>query len=59
MALTLGVKEIIKETIKIQQILRNTSPNHRMSENEKRQVLEAIEKAEDTLKKMKEEAIKV
>ncbi|MDD1764742.1 MAG: hypothetical protein LUQ46_01885 [Candidatus Methanomethyliaceae archaeon] len=57
MALTLGVKEIISEIIRIQQVLRNTSPNHRMSENEKRQVLAAIEKAEVTLKKMREEVI--
>ena len=57
MALTSGVKEIISEMIKIQQVLRNTSPNHRMSENEKRQVLAAIEKAEVTLKKMREEVI--
>jgi hypothetical protein len=57
MALTSGVKEIISEIIRIQQVLRNTSPNHRMSENEKKQVLTAIEKAEGTLKKMREEAI--
>lgn len=43
--------------IKIQQVLRNTSPNHKMSRNEKKQVLVAIEKAETMLKEMKEEIL--
>jgi hypothetical protein len=57
MALALGIKEIISEMIKIQQVLRNTSPNHKMSRNEKKQVLVAIEKAETMLKEMKEEIL--
>ncbi|MBM5805798.1 MAG: hypothetical protein FJZ49_07050 [Candidatus Verstraetearchaeota archaeon] len=55
MALTSSVKETISEMIKIQQVLRRTSPNHKMNDEEKRQVLLSIEKAEEILKMMREE----
>jgi hypothetical protein len=55
MALTSSVKETISEMIKIQQVLRKTSPNHKMNDDEKKQVLLSIEKAEENLKKMREE----
>jgi len=55
MALTTGVKETINEMIKVQQVLRKTSPLHKMNADEKRQVLAAIDKAEETLKKMRGE----
>jgi len=46
-------KEVINEMIKIQQLLRATSPSHAMSAEQRAQVDEAISKSETALGKMK------
>lgn len=56
MALAQGVDEVINQMIKIEQQLRVTSPLHRMSEEQKKLVLDAISKSEESLKGMREEA---
>jgi hypothetical protein len=56
MALAQEVDEVINQMIKIDQQLRATSPLHRMSEEQKRMVLDAISKSEESLKEMREEA---
>jgi hypothetical protein len=55
MVLTTGVKETISEMIKVQQVLRKTSPLNKMNADDRRQVLAAIDEAEETLKKMRKE----
>jgi len=56
MALAQEVDEVFYQMIKIDQQLRVTSPLHRMSEEQRRMVLDAISKSEESLKKMREEA---
>lgn len=56
MALAQVVDEVVNLMIKIDQQLRVTSPLHRMSEEQKRMVLDAISKSEESLKRMREEA---
>lgn len=56
MALAQVVDEVINLMIKIDQQLRVTSPLHRMSDEQKKMVLDAISKSEESLKRMKEEA---
>jgi hypothetical protein len=59
MALAQGVDEVVNQMIKIDQQLRATSPLHIMSEEQKRTVLNAISKSEESLKRMREEAGRV
>jgi hypothetical protein len=47
-----GVREVTGEMIKLQQLLRRTSPTHNLSDDEKKHFLEAIERAEQTLKRI-------
>ena len=54
MALTEDVKEVIYQMILIEQILRKTSPMHRMGDEDSRRVSEAIARSEAILKAMKE-----
>lgn len=56
MVLAQKVDEVVNQMIKIDQHLRATAPLHRMSEEQKRLVLDAISKSEESLKGMKEEA---
>jgi hypothetical protein len=56
MALAQVVDEVVNLMIKIDQQLRVTSPLHRMSDEQKKMVLDAISKSEESLKRMREEA---
>jgi len=47
-------KEIIGEMIKIQQVLRATSPKHLLNSENKLQVIGAISRSEELLMRMKE-----
>jgi len=53
MALTEDVKEVINQMIAIEQILRITSPSHKMSELELKKAIEAVEKSDSHLKLIK------
>jgi hypothetical protein len=55
MALREEVKEVIGEMIKIQQVLRATSPQHALNSGYKEQVAGAIARSEELLRRMKEE----
>lgn len=56
MAISEGVKEVVVEMIKIQQLLRGTSPSHRMSEGERAVLSGCVERAEQALKRVSSEA---
>jgi hypothetical protein len=56
MTISEGVKEVTGEMIKIQHLLRRTSPSHKMSDQESRLFSEAICRAEQALKRVAGEA---
>jgi len=45
-------KEVMNEMIGIQQIMRDTSPNHDLNEDQKKRVAESIKRSEEILAKM-------
>jgi hypothetical protein len=57
MTISEGVKEVTGEMIKLQQLLRRTSPSHKMSDEERRLFSESIGRAEQALKRVAGEAI--
>ena len=54
MAIVPHAKEVMNEMVNIQQILRETSPNHKLNEEQKMLVMEAIKRSEEILAKMGE-----
>jgi len=57
MTISEGVKEVTGEMIKLQQILRRTSPSHSMSNEERSLFSEALGRAEQALVRVRGEAI--
>jgi hypothetical protein len=55
MPLPQEVKDIIGEMLKIQQILRSTSPDHSLEPAQRSDMLEAISRSEAILANMKQE----
>jgi hypothetical protein len=55
MTLISAVKEIISEMIKIQQVLRKTSPTHKLDKGDEIVISSAIATTENALDKMKKE----
>lgn len=55
MPLPQEVKDIVYEMIKIQQVLRHTSPNHNLSPEQRGKILDAVSRSEVALAKMKQE----
>jgi len=58
MALSQKTDDVINQMLRIDQLLRKTSPQHRLGEEEKRLVLESISKAEEGLRAMMDEVAK-
>jgi hypothetical protein len=56
MTISEGVREVTGEMIKLQQLLRHTSPSHNMSDEEKKLFSESIGRAEQALKRVAGEA---
>jgi hypothetical protein len=52
MTISEGVREVTGEMIRLQQLLRQTSPSHNLSEEEKKRFLESVERAEQALKRI-------
>ena len=55
MALLPNSKEVLNEMLKIQQILRRTSPNHALSEAERKAVEGSLDRAERAITMMRKE----
>lgn len=56
MTISEGVREVTVEMIKLQQLLRRTSPSHNMSEEERKLFSESMRRAELALKRVAGEA---
>ncbi len=56
MTISEGVKEVAGEMVKLQQLLRRTSPSHKFSDDDRKLFLEAIGRAEETLRRIAGEA---
>lgn len=52
MTISEGIREVAGEMIKLQQLLRRTSPTHNLSEEERRLFSESIERAEAALRRL-------
>lgn len=52
MTLSDGVREVTGEMIRLQQLLRQTSPSHNFSEDEKKLFSDSVERAEYALKRI-------
>ncbi len=51
-----GIREVTGEMIKLQKLLRQTSPSHNFTEGERKLFFESIERAEGALKRLAGEA---
>jgi hypothetical protein len=52
MTVSEGVREVTGEMIRLQHLLRQTSPSHNLSEEERKLFLESVERAEQALKRV-------
>lgn len=53
MSLGREIKEVINNMLSADQVLRQTSPQHLMNAEEQKKFLDAISKAEDSLRKIR------
>lgn len=57
MALLPASKEVLEEMLRIQQVLRKTSPDHRLSDEERKAIEGSIERAERALLLMRKDVM--
>lgn len=56
MTISEGVREVAGEMVRLQQLLRRTSPSHVFSEEDRRLFYECVERAERALERISGEA---
>lgn len=58
MGISSDVKETIGDLIKILMILRKTSPDHGMSEDQRKAIIESLDRAKTRLERIREGMLK-
>ena len=57
MALLPASKEVLHEMLRVQQVLRKTSPDHRLSDDDRKAIEGSIERAERALLLMRKDVM--